>query len=323
MAVRPFGRLIRLEQDATLGAPRVLLVAPLSGMRAALLWDMMLGLAAEHDAHLLAWNDAADVPAALGRFGLEDNVAYVLDAVRRLGPGAHLIGLCQSALPALAAASLLAAGGDPSMPATLTLIGGKLDTRISPTRVDRLTRSLPLAWFERQVIGTVPAGRRGEGRRVYPASVERALLLAYLFRHLAGGGELLGKLLMDDGEDPLGHPFIAHLLEADDLPAEFFLDVVAQVFHDAALAEGRLAWRGVPVDPAAVAGTALLTVEGEADDVSAPGQTRVAHRLCARVPDGRRRHLSCPGTGHFGLFHGAVWRGRVLPTFRGFAREMA
>ncbi len=316
---KSFGQLLHFEADLTGQRPPILLVAPLSGVRAEVLYDMSLGLLPGHDVYCLAWNDAADVPLSDGPFGLEDNITYVVEMIRYLGAGTHVIGLCQSALPALAAAAILAE--DLGRPATLTLLGGKLDTRINPTRVDLLTRSLPLAWFENCSISTVPASRRGHGRRVYPGSTQLMMLLTYLFHHCASGDELLAKFFHDDGSDATGHPFSKLFFSIEDVPAEFFLDTVAQVFHRAALAEGQLAWAGAIVDPERIRETALLTIEGEADDISGAGQTHVAHDLCAGIPAERRGHLLCPHAGHLGLFFGSRWRQEVLPYISRFIRE--
>jgi len=318
---KPFGRLLHFEIDPARPRPTALLVAPLSGVRTGILYDMIVGLLPCHDVYCFAWRDAGDVLAADGPFLLEDNIGYVVEMIRHLGAGTHVIGLCQSALPALAAAAILAE--EPERPATLTLMGGKLDTRISPTRVDMLARCLPTEWFEDFVISTVPAGRKGRGRRVYPGSAESIMLAAYLTRHCASGGELFAKLLHDDGSDPSGHPFHRLFFSIDDVPAEFFLDTVAQVFHRSALAEGRLAWRDTVVAPDRIAGTALLTVEGQEDDISGAGQTRIAHDLCTVIPAGRRDHLLCSRTGHLGLFFGAGWRRDILPRVSRFIRENA
>nr|WP_281418148.1 polyhydroxyalkanoate depolymerase [Ancylobacter dichloromethanicus] len=316
---KSFGRLLHFEADLTGQRPPILLVAPLSGMRAEILYDMILGLLPWHDVYCLAWKDAADVPAGDGPFRLEDNITYVVETIRYLGAGTHVIGLCQSALPALAAAAILSE--DLGRPATLTLLGGKLDTRINPTRVDLLTRSLPPAWFENCAISTVPASRRGHGRRVYPGSTELMMLSTYLFRHCASGGELLAKIFQDDGSDAVGHPFLRLFCQTYDVPAEFFLDTVALVFQQSALAEGHLAWQGTTITPERITGTALLTIEGEADDISGPGQTRIAHDLCEGIPAERRGHLLCPHTGHVGLFFGSRWRQEVLPHISRFIRE--
>jgi poly(3-hydroxybutyrate) depolymerase len=319
---RPFCRLVHLERDLWAEEPRVLVVAPLSGHFAALLRDLLAALLAEHDVYVTDWTDARDVLLDHGEFGVEENIAYVIDFVRRLGGGTHLIGLCQSAMPALAAAALLARHGADAQPRSLTLINGMLDTRIDPTRIGRLARRHPLDWFERHAIAEVPQGYPGQGRRVYPASLQHAALIAYLARHLASGGELLGKVLHDDGVDPDAPSFLELYLSVMDLPARFFLEMIELVFREHALPKGRLLWRGERVEPAAIRETALMTVEGEHDDVSAPGQTRIAHALCAEIPPHRRRHHLQTGVGHFGTFHGQAWRHEVMPRIRAFIREM-
>lgn len=308
---KPFGRLLRFAIDLPRSGSPILIVAPLSGMRAGILYDMTLGLLPGHDIYCLAWRDAADVPAKDGPFGLEDNITYVVETIRHLGGRTHVVGLCQSALPALAATAILAT--EPVQPATLTLLGGKLATNISPTRVDLLMRSLPLVWFENYVVATVPAFRRGHGRHVYPGCTESMMLSTYLLRHCANGGELFAKLLHDDGSDASGHPFSRIFFEIDDVPAEFFLDTVAQVFHRTALADGQLTWQGAKVAPERIKETALLTIEGEMDDISGLGQTRLAHDLCSGIPAERREHLLCARTGHIGLFFGSRWRQEILP----------
>lgn len=319
---RPFCRLVHLERDLRGEDPRVLVVAPLSGHFAALLRDLLAALLADHDVYVTDWADARDVPLDQGEFGVEENIAYLIDFVRRLGGRTHLIGLCQSAMPALAATALLARHSAAAQPRSLTLINGMLDTRIDPTRIGRLARRHSRDWFERNAISEVPQGYPGQGRRVYPASLQHAALIVYLVRHLASGSELLGKVLHDDGADPDAPSFLELYLSVMDLPARFFLDMIELVFREHALPRGRLLWRGERVEPAAIRETALMTVEGEHDDVSAPGQTRIAHALCAGIPPHRRMHYLQPGVGHFGTFHGQAWRHEVMPRLRAFIREM-
>lgn len=324
LSEQPFSRLVRVGRAHGAGAagPRVLLVAPLSGMRQVLLYDMVTGLLPDHDVHVLVWPDAADVPLRDGPFGLDDNIAHVATALRRLGPGTHAIGLCQSALPVLAAAALLAGAAEPG-PASLSLLGGKLDPRVRPSRTDRLARLWPLDWFERTLIAEAPPGRAGQGRRIYPAGFEWLMLSTYMWRHVMTGGELLRKVLHDDGADPVGHPFTGFFVELANVPGEFFLDTIARVFRDAELARSRLVCRGRPVEPGRITAAALLTVEAEEDDISPPGQTEVAHELCSGIAAPARAHLRCPGIGHFGLFHGASWREQVLPRLRSFIHDTA
>lgn len=310
---RPFCRLLRLERQQARDDPKVLVVAPLSGHFAVMLRDMLVGLLPAHDVYVTEWIDARLVPVEAGPFGFDDNIAYLLDFIRMLGSGAHLIGLCQSVVPVLAATALLADDDDANQPASVTLIAGPVDARINPSRVDRLLKERSLGWFKRSVIATVPEGHPGVGRRVYPRQMQLSGLMMYLARHLSSGGELLEKLTADDGDDPARFPFRSLYTAVMDLSAEIFLDQVRLVFQDFTLAQGRLAWRGRRVDPRAIRRTALTTIEAELDDIAPPGQTRSAHALCENVPNDARRHLLQPAIGHFGTFHGRVWRAVIMP----------
>ncbi len=318
---RPFCRLIHFRRTACESDPAVLVVAPLSGHFATLLRDMLVALLPEHDLYLMDWIDAREVSPAQGDFGLEANIGYIIDCIEKLGSDVHPIALCQSAMPALAAAALLADEGKHQLP-SLTLIGGMIDTRINPTRIDHLARFQPLSWFERYAVGTVPSSYPGQGRAVYPADIHRLALIAYLVRHLASGAELLRKLQHDDGADCERYPFLRLYLSLMDLPARFFLDTIRFVFQEFAFPRGRLCWQGHPVNPAALSRTALMTIEGELDDISGRGQTQVAHEICRNIPDHRRRHHVEARAGHFGLFHGHAWRTDILPRIRAFVREM-
>lgn len=316
---RPFGQLLHYGLESSQPRPRVLLVSPLSGMRSGMLHDMIVGTILGHDVYCLTWKDAADVAVGEGPFGLEDNIGYVIDALNSIADRLHLVGLCQSALPALAATALVA--GDAVRPLSLTLIGGKLDTRVNPTRMDTLTRRWPLEWYRNFVVTTVPDTRIGRGRRVYSANTELMILWAYFARNFWSGGELFGKVLRDDGADPIHHPFVNSFFSVGDVPAEFYLDTVAQVFHESALATGHLAWRGTKIAPENIFDTALFTIEGAWDDISGIGQTRVAHDLCTGISTERRANFLCPTVGHLGLFYGSVWRREVLPRFAEFVRR--
>ena len=318
----PFFRLLHLAKDVPEAGPPVLVVAPLSGHFAALLRDMLAALLPEHDLHLIDWTDARDVPAAAGPFGLEDDIACIMECIGRHAGELHVVALCQAAMPALAATALLSALPGAPVPTSLVLMNGMIDTRLKPTRIDRLTARRSPEWFRRYALSVVPQPYAGAGRSVYPATMQHAALVTYLMRHVGTGGELLRKLLEDDGLDAAAHPFLELFLSVMDLPADYFLDSVRAVFQDYALPRGRLVWRGAAVDPAAIRETALMTVEGEYDDVSGPGQTRVAHMLCRNIPRGRRMHYLQPGVGHFGTFHGALWRREVMPRIAGFIREM-
>jgi len=308
----PFCALTRFADG---GATPVLLVAPLSGQHTTPLEDMVEGLLPEHDVYVTAWADARDVPLAAGPFGLDDNIAVVADCIRRLGPDVHVVAVCQSAVPALAATALLAADGD-VQPRSLVLMGGLIDTRLGETRVGRVARSLSLAWLERAVIARVTPAFPGHGRRVYPAWAQRAALRAYLARHLEVGAAP-GREVGLRGDAALGDPRVCRaLMTLMDVPAELFLDNIAAVFQDCALPRGTLRWRDRPVEPAAITATGLMTIEGAFDDISGRGQTHAAHDLCRQVPAARRCRHDQAGVGHFGLYAGAVWRRDVLPRAR-------
>lgn len=308
----PFFSLLRLEGGAPLAMTRVLVVEPLSGVRAPLLFDMLSNLVKSCDVYVLVWRDPASVPASAGAFGLQDNIDAIAYALGFLGAGVHVIGLCQSVLPVLAAVSVLCAAGAAERPVSMALLGGKLDTRIRPARIDQLARNVPIAWFSASMLTRVPWFCAGVGRRVFSANMQACFTLSYIGRHLCTGGEICRKML-EDQRDGLAPGFLDLLLSPMAIPGEFCLDLLAACFQDSALAEGRLHWHGLRVDPAAIRDVALLTIEGEEDDIAPPGQTFVAHGLCCNLPASLRTHHLEPGIGHFGLFHGQVWRTVILP----------
>lgn len=292
---------------------RVLVVAPLSGHYGWLMRDCVLGLLPGHDVHLLEWLDASDVPAAAGRLGLDSCVSAVMEALRALGQGVTVLGVSQAPVPILAAAALMAAQGEAERPRALVLMGGFIDPRANPTPVERMTARLPCGWFTRTMARTVPEGEAGAGRRIYPGAAHGQALKRYLDRHLSQGGELRAKVRADDGADAERFPFLRLYSTLMDLPAEFAEDNARKVFAEACLPRGLLACLGRLVEPAALTDTALMTVEGDADDSSGRGHTHAAHALCPAIPEPARHRLTMPGLGHFGLFHGAGWRTEVLP----------
>lgn len=320
LARKPFCTLRQFDTPTNCGVPRVLVVAPLSGQYAALLQDVVAGLLPEHSVYLTDWRNARDVAAEKGKFNFEDNIAYILGFLRQLGPEVHVLAVCQSAVPALAATALLAAADDRRQPRSLILMGGLIDTRINPTRIDRLAATPAFRRLEEAAITRVPPGFPGAGRRVYPASVQRAGLLAYLARHVEFPAGSPFKLRIR-GDPTLVEPdFPKRLLTLMDLPAELYLQNIWVVLQDHALPRGTLTWQGRKVTPEAISRTALMTVEGEHDDISGRGQTRAAHELCSALPANKRRHLLQPGVGHFGMYAGRSWFESVLPQVRDFIR---
>lgn len=314
----PFYRLLRLTRPNACDRSTLLVVAPLSGHRVPLLRDSVTGLLPDVDICVIEWADIRQVPPSEGRFGLDENIATILGVLRSLGPAVHVLALSQSVIPSLAAVALLAQENDRAQPTSLTLISGFIDRRLNPRQFDLLVTGASVPALEPAVTDRVPATFPGGGRRIYAASAQRGALMMYLARHFARRRELFWKTTFDDGDDPDHFPFIALYLDVMDLPAELYADVMAVFFHECSMARGHMTWRGEPVRPAAIARTALMTVEGEQDDVSPAGQTGIAHALCPGIPAQQRAHHVQPGVGHFGTFHGRPWRTEIAPRIRRF-----
>jgi len=310
---KPFCSLVEFSTAQSTGFPALLLVAPLSGHYAVLLTDMIIGLLPRFRVYVTDWTNASEVPVSAGPFGLERNIDYVLDFIGVAGEGAHVVALCQGGVPALAAAAMLAAQQRESDIGSLTLIGGPIDPMVNPTRVVNLLRERDIPWFEDNVLRRVSSSFPGYGRSVYPGYLQLASLMAYLNRHLMQQGELSYKIYSDDGLDPVGHSFFTLFTSVMDLPGEFFLDNIAAVFHGRDICCRSLSWHGETVDPGRITTIPLMTIEGEDDDIAAPGQTSAAHGLCPLIPESARRRLLVAKCGHFSLFHGSKWRSEILP----------
>jgi poly(3-hydroxybutyrate) depolymerase len=314
----PFCTLRRFAKDLADPGPPVLVVAPMSGHFATRLRGTLEALLPEHDVHVTDWADAREVPAAEGPFGLDDMVAWIVACLEALGPGAHLLAVSQPAVAALAAAALMAEDASPARPRSLTLIAGPVDARVSPTREESLARLLPLAWIERAAVDTVPPGHPGTGRRVRPGAQQiTSSVLSDLPRHLAAQLAQVRNLLGGDAAAAAAHRRLYGALRAVmDVPAELYLDTVRRIFREHELALGRMAWRGRPVRPEAIRGTALLAVEGGRDETCPPGQTRAALELCSGLGPALKRHHLQPGAGHDDLFEGPVWATEIYPLVR-------
>jgi poly(3-hydroxybutyrate) depolymerase len=314
----PFGALLRFRKETAPTQPRVLLVAPMSGHFATLLRGTVAVLLPEHDVYITDWKNARDTPCSAGPFGLDDFIDHLIRYLERIGPGAHVIAVCQPSVPALAAVALMAQHGHDAQPRSLTLMAGPIDTRISPTTVNELALSRPLDWFERRLIDTVPWRYRGAGRRVYPGFVQLAAFLGMnLGRHVGAHLGQLRNLVAGDVTGAEAHrAFYGEYRAVMDLPAEFYLETVQRVFQDHHLPRGLLTWRGEPVRPSAIRRTALLTVEGERDDICAVGQTMAALDLCDGLPRGMKQHHLQPEVGHYGVFSGRRWAQQVYPRVR-------
>ncbi|HYD29302.1 MAG TPA: polyhydroxyalkanoate depolymerase [Azospirillaceae bacterium] len=321
--VKPFCTLLHFQRDTERRDPKILLVAPLSGHFATLLRGTVEALLPEHDVYITDWTDARQVPLARGAFGLDDYVAYVMDFVRHLGPDTHVMAVCQPTVPVLAAMSVMSAHDDPGLPRSMILMGGPIDPGAAPTTPTKLAESRPLEWFERTVVQTVPVYYPGGLRRVYPGFIQlTGFMTMNLERHLDAHMKLFDHLVVGDGDSADKHrEFYDEYLSVLDLPAEFYLDTISRVFQRHDLPNGTLTWRGEKVDPGAITKVALMTVEGELDDISAPGQTIAAHRLCRNLPSHMHLDHMQPAVGHYGIFNGRKWREHVLPRVRDFIRK--
>jgi poly(3-hydroxybutyrate) depolymerase len=322
---RPFGRLIRFVTGDGRERPRVLLVAPMSGHYATLLRGTVAALLGEHDVYLTDWSDARDVPLDAGRFDYHDYIGYVRDYVCMLGPALHVIAVCQPAPAVLSAVALLAAEQHPAQPRTMTLMGGPVDVRAASTAPTELAAAHSLGWFERELTMRVPAWYRGAGRSVYPGFLQLgAFMSMHPQRHFDAHWKIFEDLVRGDGESAAQRrAFYDEYLSVMDVTAEFYLQTVDEVFQRATLSTGTMTWRGRTVDPGAIRETALLTVEGELDDISAPGQTLAAHALCSGIPAQRKANMLQLGVGHYGIFSGARWRAEIAPRIAAFIAQHA
>jgi poly(3-hydroxybutyrate) depolymerase len=322
----PFCELVHFEREGGVSSPKVLLVAPLSGHHATLLRETVRELLRDHDVYLTDWVDARHIPVSAGPFDLEDYVALVQALLRELGPDVHVISVCQPAVAVLTAVSLLAEDEPKAQPRTMALLAGPVDSRVNPTEVNRLARAQPLAWFERWAVDTVPATEAGAGRRVCPGFFQLSGFVSMnADRHWNAHCKLFRDLVEGDEDGAAaGRRFYDEYLAVMDLPAEYYLQTVRSVFQEDALALGTLTLKnGRRVRPAAITRTALLTVEGEKDDITGLGQTRAAHALCAGIAAERKEHHQQPGAGHYGVFTGRRWREGVAPRIRAFIRRHA
>jgi poly(3-hydroxybutyrate) depolymerase len=282
----PFGTLTHFAKEIGAQQPRVLVVAPLSGHFATLLRHTVRTLVVDHDVYITDWTNARDVPAAAGRFGFDDYIDHIVRFLEHMGPGSHIIAVCQSAVQTLAAAALMGAAKHPATPASMTLMAGPVDTSVNPTKVNKLAVSKPISWFQDHLIATVPRRHPGAGRRVYPGFLQ---LMAFMSmnadRHIKGHREMFWHLLNGEATKALQiKVFYDEYFAVLDLAAEFYLETVKSVFQDNDLGRNQLKYRGEPLDLRSIRRTALLTVEGERDDICSAGQTVAAHDLCSQLP---------------------------------------
>jgi poly(3-hydroxybutyrate) depolymerase len=326
---KPFCRLLHFRRRVKRNDPKVLLVAPISGHFATLLRGTVEALLPHHDVYITDWEDARQVPLSAGRFNLDDYVAYLLEFIRFLGPDVHVVAVCQPAVPVFVATCLMNKWNDPKAPLSITLMGGPIDPRISKTAVTELAEQRPLTWFERTVCTSVPWYYPGAHRRVYPGFVQLSGFMSMnLDRHFGSHLKFYQHLIQGDGDSADSHRrFYNEYLAVMDLPAEFYLQTVEIVFQKHLLPLRKMKWKDPAtdllhdVDPHDITKTALLTIEGELDDISAHGQTLAAHALTPNLPASKHAHHMQMDVGHYGIFNGQKWRRQIMPRMRHFIRE--
>jgi poly(3-hydroxybutyrate) depolymerase len=326
---KPFCTLLHFKRKTKRRDPRVLIVAPMSGHFATLLRGTVEALLPHHEVYITDWNDARQVPLAAGRFNLDDYIAYVRSFLSLLGPNTHVIAVCQPAVPVFAAVALMEAENDPARPLSMTLMGGPIDTRISKTKVTELAENRSIRWFEGTVVHDVPSHYPGAFRRVYPGFIQLGGFMSMnLDRHIGSHLDFYRHLVTGDGESAAQHRrFYNEYLSVMDISAEFYLQTVETVFQKHLLPKGQMKWRDPitdklhDVDPKDIRRTALLTIEGELDDISAHGQTAAAHTICVNLPTEKQYHHFQMNVGHYGIFNGRKWREHIMPRIRHFIRQ--
>lgn len=318
-ASTPFGSLIHFKKETAAPQPRVLVVPGLAGHFATLVRGTIRTMLPDHDVFVADWHNARDVPPSEGRFGLDEYIEHLIDFLTAIGPGAHLMAVCQPCVPVIAAAALMAEDDHPAQPSSAILLAGPVDARVNPGPVNRFAQQQSLASLERRAIVTVPWQHRGAGRRVYPGFLQVSGFMSMdPRRHLSAFAGLARDVARGNEADAeRTKTFYDEYFAVLDIAAEFYLDTARAVFMDHDLARGRLEWRGRTVDPGAIR-TALMTIEGEDDEMCPPGQTRAAHDLCSGIPAGRKRHHLQPGVGHYGVFSGSRFEREIYPEITSF-----
>jgi polyhydroxyalkanoate depolymerase len=293
----------------------VLLIAPLSGHFATLLRATVRTMLAEHDVYITDWHNARDVTTAAGRFGFDEYTGHLIRFLETIGPGAHMVAVCQPCVSALVAASVMAQRDNPAQPRSMTLMAGPIDTRVAPTKVNELAKGKPIEWFEKNLIAKVPARYGGANRKVYPGFVQLAAFMSMnMERHVKAHRELYQNIAKGETEKAATtKAFYDEYFAVLDLASEFYLETVKLVFQDHALPLGALTYENQKVEPAAIKRTMLFTVEGEKDDICAVGQTLAAHDLCTGLRPYRKRHHMQAGVGHYGVFSGRTWQNQIYP----------
>jgi poly(3-hydroxybutyrate) depolymerase len=324
-ARKPFGQLKHFSHAQSVGKPKLLIVAPMSGHFATLLRGTVERMIPEHDVWITDWKDARDVPLTGGGFDLESYIDYIIEWLEYIGPDAHVLAVCQPSVPAYAAAAVMGAGKHPCRPKTLTMMGGPIDTREAPTEVNTHATTKPHDWFIHNVIATVPPYYKGAGRRVYPGFLQLSGFMSMnLGNHMVSHWQMYNHLVEGDGESAdKQKDFYDEYRSVCDMTAEFYLQTVDTVFQRHLLPRGLFNYRGKLVDPAAITDIALLAIEGERDDISGLGQTKAALTLAGKLPAKKKRYFMAEGVGHYGIFNGSKWREMIAPVVEDWIRTNA
>jgi poly(3-hydroxybutyrate) depolymerase len=320
---KPFGQLKHFRREGISGSPRLLIVAPMSGHYATLLRGTVERMLPGHDVYITDWRDAKLVPLEDGSFDLDDFIDYLIAFLEHIGPGAHMLAVCQPSVPCYAAAALMSQDKNPARPKTLTMMGGPIDTREAPTAVNTLATERPHAWFQRNVIAAVPYSYPGAGRQVYPGFLQLAgFMTMNLGNHLTSHWEMFKHLVAGDGESAdATKDFYGEYRSVCDMTAEFYLQTVDVVFQQHLLPKGELMHRGRRVDPSAIADIAMLAIEGERDDISGIGQTKAALDISTGLPEELKLYYLAKSVGHYGIFNGSKWRERIAPVVEEWIAE--
>ncbi|MBK8007092.1 MAG: polyhydroxyalkanoate depolymerase [Rhizobiales bacterium] len=314
----PFGTLLHFKKDIESAQPRVLVVAPLSGHFATLLRETVKTLLSEHDVYVTDWHNARDMPLEAGRFGFDEYIDHLIQFMQAIGPGAHVVAVCQPCVAALVATSVMAKNGMKAQPKSLTLMAGPVDCRVNPTKVNELASGKSIEWFEKNMISVVPPQHKGAGRHVYPGFVQLSAFMSMnMERHVKAHMDLYQNLARGEFEKAQAiKDFYDEYFAVLDLTAEFYLETVQWIFQEYRLPKGELKFQGDLVEPEAIRRTSLLTVEGENDDICAMGQTLAAQDLCSGIRPHRKHHHMQAGVGHYGVFSGKKWNQQIYPVVR-------
>ena len=316
----PFCNLLHFSRAGEYQHPKVLIVAPMSGHYSTLLRGTVEQFLPDHEVYITDWINAREVPLSEGEFSFDDYVSYLIEFLHVLGPDTHVIAVCQPSVPAIVAAAVMAADKDECAPQSLTLMGGPIDTRVNPTEVNDYASGKDYEWFQNNVICSVPKGFPGEGQEVYPGFIQLSGFMSMnMDSHISKHFRFFGDLIKGDGDNAEAHrKFYNEYLAVMDLPAKFYLDTIKKVFLEHQLPRGLITYRDKPVDCSLVKHTALMTIEGEKDDITGMGQTKAAHDVLSGLADEKRLHYVQPEVGHYGIFNGRRFHEEVAPRIKDF-----